>query len=561
MSCFSTQTAENDDRRSGNSFSPAPADLANAKDKLRRQESNVSDAESKRMGSTEVVVTVGHTARQATGEPTYPPLYDWDLYVRPNVEGVVAEVLFHLHASFEPAQERVTAAPFVIKRRGWGTFTVQVDIVDLLGGVHRVEHKLDFAQNTETRATISVAVSPITSGSTAEGADGTTTPLARMQGVNEVGMHGHRGVGHGWRAPLLITECDAEARPGYNTMRAHEYQDDPGTLRAKVAVMAEMLRAASHPVAYTGAGISTSAGVDDYASKSKNSAATGTKARRRKKNRSGLNAEPTFAHHTLTALHRAGHLVHWVQQNHDGLPQKAGFPQQAINEIHGAWFDPSNPVVPMSGSLRDDLYAWMEREEQEADLVLTMGTSLCGMNADRMVSTPSQRCIEQGIGLGSIIIGFQRTQLDNLASLRIYGPIDHVMKLLAEEMSLDVQKTIYRPNYPAGARCNPRFHKFRVPYDKYGHPTTDGSTTLLSLDKHSRIQLTAGPGKGYVGLVERLPEEQMVSSKCAYTLRLPLCREGDPMQGKQLVNYAFGQWMVEAACRGELHMLPIVNPV
>ena len=27
----------------------------------------------------------------------------------------------------------------------------------------------------------------------------------------------------------------------------------------------------------------------------------------------------------------------WVQQNHDGLPQKAGFPQQDMIEIHGSW--------------------------------------------------------------------------------------------------------------------------------------------------------------------------------------------------------------------------------
>ena len=48
-----------------------------------------------------------------------------------------------------------------------------------------------------------------------------------------------------------------------------------------------------------------------------------------------------------------------MQQNHDGLPQKAGYPQQHLNEIHGAWFDPTNPVVPMSGTLREDLMTWL----------------------------------------------------------------------------------------------------------------------------------------------------------------------------------------------------------
>ena len=195
------------------------------------------------------------------------------------------------------------------------------------------------------------------------------------------------------------------------TVTIHHWQD-PETLRAKIKVLARLLRDAEHPIAYTGAGISTSSGINDYASKSKASAATGSNARHRVKKRTGLDADPTFAHFTLAALHRDGNLVHWVQQNHDGLPQKAGFPQECINEIHGAWFDPSNPVVPMSGSLRGDLYQMMEDEEEAADFTLCIGTSLCGMNADRMVETPARRFVEQGRGLGACIIGFQQTPMD-----------------------------------------------------------------------------------------------------------------------------------------------------
>jgi NAD-dependent SIR2 family protein deacetylase len=47
-----------------------------------------------------------------------------------------------------------------------------------------------------------------------------------------------------------------------------------------------------------------------------------------------------------------GRLKRWIQQNHDGLPQKAGLPQSAINEIHGAWYDVTNPVVKFSGEVR-----------------------------------------------------------------------------------------------------------------------------------------------------------------------------------------------------------------
>jgi NAD-dependent SIR2 family protein deacetylase len=95
-------------------------------------------------------------------------------------------------------------------------------------------------------------------------------------------------------------------------------------VHAKVRLLAEKIRASGHFVTYTGAGISTSSGIDDYASKGR-SAAKGqaSKAKKLAGGRvSALDAQPTLAHYTLAALHRVGHLKHWVQQNHDGLPQK-----------------------------------------------------------------------------------------------------------------------------------------------------------------------------------------------------------------------------------------------
>lgn len=53
-----------------------------------------------------------------------------------------------------------------------------------------------------------------------------------------------------------------------------------------------------------------------------------------------------------------------------------------MNEVHGSWFDPSNPVVKYSGSLQPELYQAMARDAQQADLVLVMGTSLSGLTID-----------------------------------------------------------------------------------------------------------------------------------------------------------------------------------
>jgi hypothetical protein len=140
---------------------------------------------------------------------------------------------------------------------------------------------------------------------------------------------------------------------------------------AKISLLAQLIRRSQQCVAYTGAGVSTASGINDYATRAGAESLAHQQALR-----SPLEALPTFTHLALTTLYREGHLKYWIQQNHDGLPQKAGFPQRLLNEIHGAWYDPSNPVVPMSGSLRGDLFEDVLRWEKRADLVLTLGT--CG---------------------------------------------------------------------------------------------------------------------------------------------------------------------------------------
>merc|ERR1711934_584977 len=101
--------------------------------------------------------------------------------------------------------------------------------------------------------------------------------------------------------------------------------------------------------------------------------------------------EPTVAHCILAELNQRNLLHGWVQQNHDGLPQKAGYKQEDINEIHGSWYDPSNPVVKYGGSLRGELFEDMWNWANTADLVLVLGTSLSGLNADQCCTKTAGR--------------------------------------------------------------------------------------------------------------------------------------------------------------------------
>lgn len=500
-----------------------------------------------------VKVEVGNTCKPGSkiGDCQY---YEWTVFLREDAKEeskLVASVTFDLHPTFTPPSVTLTKPPFQITRQGWGTFPVRVTILLQNGESFTVEHQLQFVSPSNTASfEFLLQKKP-------------ATEAPRMTDVDHSTAHGHLAPDH-WAPPLLVTRCDLDARPGYQTCKAHEYQDDPITLREKVKLLVSLLERAKCPVLYTGAGISTASGIGDYATKSKSSVTKGSG----RSQGSGLNAEPTLAHRVLTALHGAGKVANWVQQNHDGLPQKAGFPQNDLNEIHGAWFDPSNPVVPMSGSLRNDLCKTLYKYEHKTDLCIAMGTSLCGMNADRMVTTPSQKFLGRKRGndrsrrskiplksdndcLGSVIIGLQQTQYDSICSLRIFGKIDEVMALLAWEMNLPVLSET-QP-YECSKDLEPAPDLFLVPYNETGNLVTNGPLCFWDLRPGAKITVNGGPGHGFIGQVRSKTRDGH------YEIALPCIREGSPDHGKGKVLYLLGVWWVQQAVEGLAPALPVVN--
>jgi len=199
-------------------------------------------------------------------------------------------------------------------------------------------------------------------------------------------------------------------------------------------IIADLIKNSKCVIAYTGAGLSRAAGIGDYASKAKNSIMNEAP-----KLESSFDAKPTYAHQVLSKLEELGMLHYYVQQNHDGLPQKAGFPQEKINEIHGAWYDPSNHVVQFSGSLRGDLFSWMEKMEKEIDLCICLGTSLSGMNADRMALKPCKN-FKNGKGNGTIMINLQQTKIDKDCTIRVWSKIDDAFKILVKLLQVKIIK-------------------------------------------------------------------------------------------------------------------------
>jgi NAD-dependent SIR2 family protein deacetylase len=123
-----------------------------------------------------------------------------------------------------------------------------------------------------------------------------------------------------WNAPKCVVKSDIPNRTDVNNFTScSEYLDDDDVLDEKIDLFIEILKKSKYVVAYTGAGISRAAGIGDYASKADNSLMNEVK-----KLDSPYDAQPTLAHKVLVMLEKIGLLHYWVQQNHDGLPQKAG---------------------------------------------------------------------------------------------------------------------------------------------------------------------------------------------------------------------------------------------
>eukprot|EP01006_Ploeotia_vitrea_P001226 TRINITY_DN104433_c0_g1_i1.p1 TRINITY_DN104433_c0_g1~~TRINITY_DN104433_c0_g1_i1.p1 ORF type:complete len:358 (-),score=54.28 TRINITY_DN104433_c0_g1_i1:56-1129(-) len=341
-------------------------------------------------------------------------------------------------------------------------------------------------------------------------------------------MHGLLGE-ESWENPKCVATSSKACRADQgNKIKANEYMDSPEVLREKMTVVAELIKKSKCLTAYTGAGLSKASGIADYASKAAKSVVAGPTLH------SPYDAEPTYAHLVLTALEREGYLHHYVQQNHDGLPQKAGFPQEKINEIHGAWYDPSNPVVQFNESLRDDLFSWMEEMEEKVDLCLCLGTSLSGMNADRMASTPAERFAKGEAGVfGTVVINLQKTPLDDQATIRVWAKLDDAFKMLTELLKLHPKK----PKREIVKR-----DVFVVPYNGNGDKD---ETVKMEWDLRVGQILRVAPSGA-----------SNYKEKCTIT--------GKDSMGNYLCKFdtttrRLGRWWVTAAQAGSVPTLPLVN--
>lgn len=512
-------------------------------------------------------ILVGNTATQIKNES-----WSWSLYVK-CIRDNIKEILIYLHPTFKPNTyklERTETGEFRSNCfTGWGTFNVKLEVKWINGEISCYEHLLKFEEGGG-ESKFDLDGMDIDEPEKAK----TRTSFNRKDVQEKLSKtdfqehssssfwHGRLFTGIETVAPKVTWESKLTPRNDHdapNWLTASEYHDVSEVLDKKLEWLSELIKLSNRTVVYTGAGISCAAGIGQ--------AARGANANDKKGLRGGLMALPTFTHYALGALAKAGYIHNWVQQNHDGLPQKAGFPQDSINEIHGSWYDPSNPVVLYSGTLKQEQYPWMVEEANTADLVLVLGTSLGGLNADQVAIKTASRSRKNrdyeghgGGALGTVMINLQQTQQDGKCSIRVFGPSDDVMAKLLQK--LEIPTPVLQPST---FDKNPRV---LVPYDSAGN-RSNKFKMWLDLRKGAKVKLTKGhncqgagqpaylhigsekPVRYHGNLRKNGPGHGVVAKWDNNIVGIELLIEGQSM--------VLGQWWIEAAVRGGPKTLPVVN--
>ncbi|MBN2099224.1 MAG: NAD-dependent deacetylase [Dehalococcoidia bacterium] len=229
-------------------------------------------------------------------------------------------------------------------------------------------------------------------------------------------------------------------------------------LEKRINTLAEWVFEAGHLVVFTGAGISTESGLDDFRGPD------GVWTRQSKglpaKSIDFASAEPNAGHLAITELQRLGKLAFLISQNVDNLHLKSGIRPELIAELHGNitklrcqgcefLMDNVGDMIPcpicggqVASSVVDfgqslpqhdleDAYA----HSKQADLFLAVGSTL--------TVTPAADMPRVALRAGArlVIINQGETPLDSVAHLRFDERISDVLPPAVERLKEMMQNS------------------------------------------------------------------------------------------------------------------------
>ncbi|CAG8531312.1 2354_t:CDS:2 [Acaulospora morrowiae] len=257
-----------------------------------------------------------------------------------------------------------------------------------------------------------------------------------------------------------------------------EYHDPPEQVQEKIEQLMELIRNSKHMVIFTGAGVSTSAGIQDFRGYLtlakqgiKSTLSDFTKIR------------PTIEHVAIYKLFEAGYLKHLISQNTDGFHLRSGIPITSISELHGNiniekcpkcersyWrkHDVRDYEIEVKGTherirhttsrqcvychcnLRDTVVNCFDRTEgphlfpletaqdhlKLCDLYIILGSSLTVYPANYF--SKYINCQQKPV----VIVNLQKTSADDIASIRIFTEIKDVLIRLCEGFQLNINSGI-----------------------------------------------------------------------------------------------------------------------
>ncbi|XP_074546677.1 NAD-dependent protein deacetylase sirtuin-7 [Halichoeres trimaculatus] len=269
--------------------------------------------------------------------------------------------------------------------------------------------------------------------------------------------------------------CRRQVRRNVLKRKQEEVFDDADELKTKVRQLADAVKQAKHLVVYTGAGISTAASIPDY--RGPNGVWTLLQKGQTVSSSDLSKAEPTLTHMCIKMLHKEKLIKHVVSQNCDGLHLRSGLSRQAMSELHGNMFievctscSPVREYVRLfdvtertslhrhgtgrrcrhcGGELRDTIVHFGERGTLEqplnwkgaaeaakmADVILCLGSSLKVLKKYACLWCMNRPANKRP---KLYIVNLQWTPKDDLAALKINGKCDEVMRLLMEELGIQI---------------------------------------------------------------------------------------------------------------------------
>ncbi|CAG8442815.1 1831_t:CDS:2 [Diversispora eburnea] len=260
-----------------------------------------------------------------------------------------------------------------------------------------------------------------------------------------------------------------------------EYIDPIDQVQKKIRKLAELIRNSNHVVMFTGAGVSTSAGIQDF--RGPYGYLTLLKEGIQSTLADPTRTRPTRGHAAIYKLCEDGYIKHLISQNTDGLHLRSGIPVTSISELHGniniekcpicerSYWRNSN-VLKSSAEvketheqgrrhetvrqcencdqvLQDTIINCFDHAESPHQQPLTIAqthTKLCDLYiilGSSLIVYPAN-CFTQYVATRKkpvIIVNCQKTPYDDLAYIRIFAKIEDFLTLLCRELRVDLINT------------------------------------------------------------------------------------------------------------------------